>query len=69
MDRNNLLRAARSCQRAGLRPCGVLCELTNADGTMARLPRIVEFAREHDFPVLTVTDLVGYRQQRLSKAG
>ena len=54
---------------AGLRPCGVLCELTNADGTMARLPRIVEFAREHDFPVLTVADLVDYRQQRLSKAG
>ena len=47
---------------AGLRPCGVLCELTNDDGTMARLPRIVDFAEEHGFPVLTVDDLVQYRQ-------
>ena len=54
---------------AGLRPCGVLCELTNADGTVARFPRIVEFAQEHDFPALTVADLVDYRLQRLSKAG
>ena len=47
---------------AGLKPCGVLCELTNTDGTMARLPRIVDFAGEHNFPVLTVEDLQEYRK-------
>jgi 3,4-dihydroxy 2-butanone 4-phosphate synthase len=46
---------------AGLKPCGVLCELTNPDGTMARLPQIVSFAVKHDMPVLTVADLVEYR--------
>ena len=46
---------------AGLPPYGVLCELTNPDGTMARLPQIVTFGRQNDFPVLTVQDLVSYR--------
>ncbi|MBU1155098.1 MAG: 3,4-dihydroxy-2-butanone-4-phosphate synthase [Proteobacteria bacterium] len=46
---------------AGLKPYGVLCELTNPDGTMARLPRIVEFAQANDYPVLTVEDLAAYR--------
>ena len=49
---------------AGLEPFGVLCELTNPDGTMARLPRIAEFAREHGMCVLAVDDLVAYRQAR-----
>lgn len=49
---------------AGLEPFGVLCELTNADGTMARLPRIVEFACEHGMLVLCVDDVVQYRRQR-----
>jgi 3,4-dihydroxy 2-butanone 4-phosphate synthase len=47
---------------AGIRPCGVLCELTNPDGTMARLPEIVAFGNRHDMPVLTVRDLVDYRK-------
>jgi 3,4-dihydroxy 2-butanone 4-phosphate synthase len=47
---------------AGLRPCGVLCELTNADGTMSLLPEIVGFARKNDMPVLTVEDLIEYRR-------
>lgn len=46
---------------AGLKPYGVLCELTNPDGTMARLPEIVTFAQAHDMPVLSVDDLVEYR--------
>jgi 3,4-dihydroxy 2-butanone 4-phosphate synthase len=46
---------------AGLAPYGVLCELTNPDGSMARLPRIVDFARSHDYPVVTVEDLAAYR--------
>lgn len=47
---------------AGLQPAGVLCELTNPDGTMARLPEIVAFAEQHDMPVLSIEDLVSYRQ-------
>lgn len=47
---------------AGLSPCGVLCELTNPDGTMARLPQIVRFAEEHGLPVLSVQDIIAYRQ-------
>ena len=46
---------------AGLRPCGVLCELMNADGTMAQMPAITAFARAHAMPVVTVDDLVRYR--------
>lgn len=48
---------------AGLKPYGVLCELTNPDGTMARLPEIVEFAARHKMPVVTVNDLVEYRKK------
>jgi len=46
---------------AGLTPCGVLCEVTNPDGTMARLPEIMELGGKHGFPVLTVEDLAAYR--------
>lgn len=53
---------------AGLKPCGVLCEVTNADGTMARLPEIVEFAHRRYLPVLTVADLVHYRMAMERKA-
>lgn len=49
---------------AGLKPAGVLCELTNPDGTMARLPEITAFAREHDLCVLTVNDLIAYRKSQ-----
>jgi 3,4-dihydroxy 2-butanone 4-phosphate synthase len=47
---------------AGLDPFGVLCELTNVDGTMARLPRILAFAQEHGYPVVAVADIVAARQ-------
>lgn len=47
---------------AGLEPYGVLCELTNPDGSMARMPEIVDFARRHGMPVLTVDDLIAYRR-------
>ncbi len=46
---------------AGLSPCGVLCEVTNPDGSMARLPEIVALARKHAMPVLAVEDIVQYR--------
>lgn len=55
---------------AGLPPCGVLCELTNPDGTMTRLPAAINFGLAHGFPVLTVQDLVEYRKQDCTlKAG
>lgn len=46
---------------AGLNPAGVLCELTNPDGSMARLPEIVDFARQHEMSVLSIEDLVLYK--------
>jgi 3,4-dihydroxy 2-butanone 4-phosphate synthase len=54
---------------AGLKTCGVLCELTNPDGTMARLPQIVAFAEKHTMPVLTVEDLIEYRKAMYQKVG
>lgn len=51
---------------AGLRPAGVLCELMNADGSMARGPQAKAFAAAHDLAVVSVEDIVRYRQQRLS---
>jgi 3,4-dihydroxy 2-butanone 4-phosphate synthase/GTP cyclohydrolase II len=47
---------------AGLRPAGVLCEIMDDDGTMARLPRLVDFAREFGLKILTIEDLVRYRR-------
>ena len=47
---------------AGLNPAGVLCELMNDDGTMAKLPQVCEFANLHGLCVITVEDLVRYRQ-------
>lgn len=54
---------------AGLKPYGVLCELTNDDGSMARAPEVIVFAKEHDMPVVTIDDLVQYREQLMAKAG
>ncbi|SHO55763.1 3,4-dihydroxy-2-butanone-4-phosphate synthase [Vibrio quintilis] len=45
---------------AGLQPAGLLCELTNPDGTMAKTPEIVAFAKTHQMPVLTIEDIVLY---------
>ncbi|HGM9735775.1 TPA: 3,4-dihydroxy-2-butanone-4-phosphate synthase [Proteus mirabilis] len=54
---------------AGFKPVAVLCELTNDDGTMARAPEVVTFAKQHDMPVLTIEDLVAYRLREEKKAG
>ncbi|MGC7889801.1 3,4-dihydroxy-2-butanone-4-phosphate synthase [Vibrio anguillarum] len=48
-------------QMAGLMPAGVLCELTNPDGSMAKTPEIVAFGQKHNMPVLTIEDMVLYR--------
>lgn len=47
---------------AGLKPAGVLCEVTNDNGTMAHTPEIVAFAQHYNMPVLTIKDLVNYRR-------
>ena len=54
---------------AGLKPYGVLCELTNYDVSMARAPEVILFAKAHDMPVVTIDDLVQYREQLMAKAG
>jgi len=49
---------------AGRRPAGVLCEIMNEDGTMARLSQLQTFARRHGMPIISVRDLIRYRIQR-----
>jgi len=48
---------------AGLYPAGVLVEILNADGTMARLPQLMEVARQHDLKIISIDDLVAYRMR------
>ncbi|KAI3591157.1 3,4-dihydroxy-2-butanone 4-phosphate synthase [Cupriavidus sp. U2] len=49
---------------AGLSPAAVLCELMNPDGTMARRPEALAFAHRYQLPVLTIADLVAWREQQ-----
>jgi len=46
---------------AGMVPAGVICEIMNEDGTMARVPQLAEFCRQHDLKMLTVAELIRYR--------
>jgi 3,4-dihydroxy 2-butanone 4-phosphate synthase/GTP cyclohydrolase II len=48
---------------AGLRPSGVICEIMNDDGTMARMPDLERFAAQHELVIVTVADLIQYRLQ------
>ena len=48
---------------AGLYPAGVLCEILNEDGTMARLPQLFEFAEKYGLKFITIADLIAYRRQ------
>jgi 3,4-dihydroxy 2-butanone 4-phosphate synthase/GTP cyclohydrolase II len=48
---------------AGLTPAGVISEIVDDDGSMARLPRLIEFAREHDLALVTIADLVAHRRR------
>ncbi|MFI5128129.1 MAG: 3,4-dihydroxy-2-butanone-4-phosphate synthase, partial [Candidatus Acidiferrales bacterium] len=48
---------------AGLEPAGVICEIMNDDGTMARIPQLAEFCRRHNLKLLTIADLIRYRMQ------
>ena len=48
---------------AGLNPSAVICEIMNEDGTMARLPELVDFAAKHGLKIGTISDLIAYRHQ------
>ena len=48
---------------AGLNPSGVICEIMNEDGTMARLPDLVAFAQKHNLKIGTISDLIAYRRR------
>lgn len=52
------------CRMADLQPAGVLAEITNPDGTMARMPDLVRFSRDHGLLLISVADLVRYRLAR-----
>lgn len=47
---------------AGLTPAGVTCEIMNANGTMARLPQLIVFARKHKLKIVSIADLIAYRK-------
>jgi 3,4-dihydroxy 2-butanone 4-phosphate synthase/GTP cyclohydrolase II len=49
---------------AGLTPAGVLCEIMDEDGRMARVPRLIELARHHRLKMITIADLIAYRRRR-----
>jgi 3,4-dihydroxy 2-butanone 4-phosphate synthase/GTP cyclohydrolase II len=48
---------------AGLYPAGVICEIMNDDGTMARVPELTKFTRRHGLPMITIADLIKYRMR------
>ncbi len=49
---------------ADLQPVGILCEILDDDGNMARVPRLMEFAEKFDLKIITIQDLIAYRQSR-----
>lgn len=52
------------CRMAGLYPAGALMEIMNEDGTMARLPELIEFGKEHDMKVISIKDMIAYRLKK-----
>ncbi|MFA5275974.1 MAG: bifunctional 3,4-dihydroxy-2-butanone-4-phosphate synthase/GTP cyclohydrolase II [Candidatus Omnitrophota bacterium] len=48
---------------SGLYPAGVICEIMNDDGTMARLPQLLEFSKQHNFKICSITGLIEYRRR------
>lgn len=51
------------CRLAGLKECGLCCEIMREDGTMMRTPELHKFARKHDLVIITIADLVAYRRK------
>ena len=52
------------CKLAGLYPAGALMEIMNDDGTMARMPQLKKFARQHDMKIITIKDMIAYRLKK-----
>ncbi|MDW7668495.1 MAG: bifunctional 3,4-dihydroxy-2-butanone-4-phosphate synthase/GTP cyclohydrolase II [Bacillota bacterium] len=48
---------------AGLKPAGVICEIMNEDGTMARVPQLMDYVEKHDLKIITIADLIAYRRK------
>jgi 3,4-dihydroxy 2-butanone 4-phosphate synthase/GTP cyclohydrolase II len=48
---------------AGLYPAGAICEIMNDDGTMARLPQLIEFSKKHNLKLISIADLISYRKE------
>jgi 3,4-dihydroxy 2-butanone 4-phosphate synthase/GTP cyclohydrolase II len=64
LERTGQTEAAVDLARlAGLIPAGVICEIMNEDGTMARLPELVSYCAKHDLKLITVADLIAYRRR------
>lgn len=51
---------------AGFYPAGVICEIMNEDGTMARIPQLMEYVKEHNLKIITIADLISYRRKNES---
>ena len=49
---------------AGLKPAGVICEVMNDDGTMSRMPDLVEFGKQHDIKIVSIADMIHYRLRK-----
>jgi len=65
LERTGQTEAAVDLARlAGLQPAGVVCEVMKDDGTMARVPDLIQFCREHALKLVTVADLIEYRRRR-----
>lgn len=51
---------------AGLSPAGVICEIMSEDGSMSRVPELMDFVREHNLKIITIADLISYRRKKES---
>ena len=71
-DGGTLVRAGHTeavvdiARMAGMNPAGVICEIMNDDGTMARMPDLIVFARQHSLKIATIADLINYRRSKES---
>ena len=54
------------CKLTGLYPAGALIEIMNDDGTMARMPQLMEFAKQHNLKIITIKDMIAYRLRKES---
>ena len=51
------------CKLAGLQPAGVICEIMNEDGSMARVPQLIEFGKRHNLKMCSIADIIRYRHR------